>query len=326
MMVNLTALIDRLIQEYDENEWIEFKQNNTDPAQIGEYISALANTCMLKTQDRAFLVYGIEDKTKKKVGTNFEINNMKKGGENFINWVMRLHEPRIQVEFFDHVENSLNYVIIIIEPSYERPVRFQGVEFIRIGENKRRLIEFPEHERALWLATSRRRFEGAVALSHLTAEDVQQKLRVDTIFELTSEPKPTTSAELIRKLVTYGFVIDGLDGFFDITNLGAVLLADKLQDFPSISSKSIRVIKYKGKDKQISESEVEGQRGYAVGFTALISHIVNIFPKQEVYVGGVRRNVSIYPEIAIREVIANALIHQDFTITGSGPVIEIYAD
>ena len=35
---------------------------------------------------------------------------------------------------------------------------------------------------------------------------------------------------------------------------------------------------------------------------------------------------SVYPEDAIREVIANALIHQDFTITGAGPVIEIYSD
>jgi predicted HTH transcriptional regulator len=32
------------------------------------------------------------------------------------------------------------------------------------------------------------------------------------------------------------------------------------------------------------------------------------------------------PEIAVREVIANALIHQDFTISGAGPIVEIYDD
>ena len=31
-----------------------------------------------------------------------------------------------------------------------------------------------------------------------------------------------------------------------------------------------------------------------------------------------------YPEIALRELIANALIHQDFSIRGSGPMIEIF--
>ena len=33
-----------------------------------------------------------------------------------------------------------------------------------------------------------------------------------------------------------------------------------------------------------------------------------------------------YPEVAIRELVANALIHQDFFITGSGPMIEIFED
>ena len=33
-----------------------------------------------------------------------------------------------------------------------------------------------------------------------------------------------------------------------------------------------------------------------------------------------------YPDIALRELIANALIHQDFTITGAGPMIEIFDD
>jgi predicted HTH transcriptional regulator len=33
-----------------------------------------------------------------------------------------------------------------------------------------------------------------------------------------------------------------------------------------------------------------------------------------------------YPEKAIRELVANALIHQDFTVTGAGPMVEIFAD
>ena len=33
-----------------------------------------------------------------------------------------------------------------------------------------------------------------------------------------------------------------------------------------------------------------------------------------------------YPEIAVRELVANALIHQDFSITGAGPMVEIFTD
>jgi len=31
-----------------------------------------------------------------------------------------------------------------------------------------------------------------------------------------------------------------------------------------------------------------------------------------------------YPELAIRELVANALIHQDFFMTGTGPMVEIF--
>ncbi len=47
-------------------------------------------------------------------------------------------------------------------------------------------------------------------------------------------------------------------------------------------------------------------------------------PKEERYINGVRRMVPHFPETAIREVIANAMIHQDFIVGGVGPVVEIY--
>ena len=33
-----------------------------------------------------------------------------------------------------------------------------------------------------------------------------------------------------------------------------------------------------------------------------------------------------YPEIAVRELVANAIIHQDFNIRGAGPMVEIFSD
>jgi len=33
-----------------------------------------------------------------------------------------------------------------------------------------------------------------------------------------------------------------------------------------------------------------------------------------------------FPELAVRELVANALIHQDFFVTGAGPMVEIFDD
>jgi len=72
--------------------------------------------------------------------------------------------------------------------------------------------------------------------------------------------------------------------------------------------------------------EVCGQRGYAVGFEGLIGYLKRTLPHSEVIEQALREDVSAFPEIALRELIANALIHQDFTVTGAGPMIGIYDD
>jgi ATP-dependent DNA helicase RecG len=41
---------------------------------------------------------------------------------------------------------------------------------------------------------------------------------------------------------------------------------------------------------------------------------------------GLRETASLYPKIALRELIANALVHQDFSITGKGPMIEAFTN
>lgn len=318
------ALLYRLLKEPVENDWLEFKIGNDNPVVIGEYISALANGAMLAGRDRAFLIFGVEDATRKLVGTSVRLNKLKKGSENFTNWLSRMIEPRLMLNINDFECDGLNFSIIEIEPSYERPVKFSGSEYIRIGENKRKLAKHPEHERALWMATGRRKFEDAIAASNLLEDEIFGRLNVSSLFELIGEPQPSNTSDVLRKMVDRRLIIDNLEGRFDVTNLGAILLARDVTQFPSIEGKSVRIVKYLGRDKAYSEFEQVGKKGYAVGFSGMMKFLLERLPKQEVYISGVRRMVPTYPEIAIREVIANALIHQDFTITGVGPIVEIY--
>jgi ATP-dependent DNA helicase RecG len=320
------ALLRRLLQEQHEGAWLEFKHNNCAPDVIGKTISACANAAMLADRDRAFIVWGIENKTKERLGTTVRLNELKKGGESLINWLTRKIDPPLMLEPLDFMDDAKQFAILAFEPSYDRPVQFDGVEYIRVGENIKSLRDFPEHERALWLATGRRKFEDAIAMSHQSADDVLQKLNAEAYYRLKGDDPPKNPAEIIRRFVQLGCIKDDMEGGYDIQNLGALLFANNIELFPSIASKSVRVIKYSGQDKSKSEGEIEGKRGYAVGFRGMLKYITDRLPKEEKFEGGVRKTVSKYSEIAIREIVANALIHQDFTVSGAGPVIEIYQD
>jgi ATP-dependent DNA helicase RecG len=321
---NPCALLERLVRE-PEKEWIEFKVNNAEPTELGQYVSALANSSMLADRDKAYLVFGIENGTRKPVGTKVRLLSLKKGGENFVNWLQRQLEPALMIEYLDFECDGLPFAIMCIEPTYDRPVKFEGIEYIRIGENKKKLSNFKEHERALWLATGRRRFEQAVAETNLTPDQVIKTLDIGAYYRLTGEEMPKSPSELIRKLENIGAIKDNMEGGYDILNLGAILLANDIDDFPSLKGKSVRVIRYSGNDKRESDLEQEGKRGYAAGFIGLIRFIMQNSTGEK-YIDGVRKKVPLCPEDAVREVVANALIHQDFTQFGAGPVVEIYSN
>lgn len=83
-------------------------------------------------------------------------------------------------------------------------------------------------------------------------------------------------------------------------------------------------MQYSGNNRLNMLKEETGGKGYVVGFEGLIKYIEALIPTQELIAGALREKKSAYPILAIREAVANALIHQDFSITGTGPVVEVF--
>jgi len=115
-------------------------------------------------------------------------------------------------------------------------------------------------------------------------------------------------------------------GKWDITNLGAVLFAKRLDSFGPLKRKAVRVIQYRGNKRTETLKEQHGARGYGSGFERLLSYVNGLLPSNEIIRQALREDAPMYPELAVRELVANALIHQDFSITGAGPMIEIFED
>lgn len=86
------------------------------------------------------------------------------------------------------------------------------------------------------------------------------------------------------------------------------------------------MIIYQGHDRIKTVKEKQGKKGYAVRFEGLISYINNQLPQNEELEEALRREVRMFPEIAIRKLVANALIHEDFNLAGTGPRIESFSD
>lgn len=86
----LISLVHELCKLPGETEWLEFKHNNDDPEEIGEYLSALANAAALLGKVNAYMVWGIDDETHDIIGTTFRSGSARVGGEELENWLLRL--------------------------------------------------------------------------------------------------------------------------------------------------------------------------------------------------------------------------------------------
>lgn len=309
-----------------EIEWVEFKRAETsfDTDELGEYFSALSNEANLKGQPFGWLVFGVEDKSHKVLGSQY-----------------RSHRPKLdalKLEIANHTTGRLTFeeiheltlpegrVVLFQIPAALRgmPTAWKGHFYGRDGESKVGLsIHEIEHIRG-----QSRAFEPGTALAGAALKDVIDLLDTEAYFRLLKVRLPDTQAKTVARLAEDGLV-HKQGGSYDITNLGAILFARDLARFGRLGRKSVRVIKYKGAGRTQTEREWKDPpsvMGYAANFEAAVSFINSQLPENEHVSEALRGEQRAYPNIAIRELLANTLIHQDFAVTGAGPMVEIFED
>ena len=319
----LADLVSELRQLPHETEWVEFKTNRAEPQDIGEYISALANGAALNGKNAAHILWGIADGTHAVIGTDFKPEAAKMGNEPLGNWLRRGLTPPLDFRFYEVTIDGKRVVILEIDPAAQQPAAFNRERYIRVGSVKKNLREHPEKERALWQVFASASFEEGVAEEHLTDDAVLHRLNYAAYFDLLQRPAPESIDAILHELQSDRLIAPCAAGGWNITNLGAILFANRLNDFRRLSRKAVRVIHYRGADRTETITGRPGTTGYAPDFADLIRYI-NSRVSTEVIGQAFRRTVPMVPELAVRELVANALIHQDFHATGTGPTVEIF--
>ncbi len=322
---DLVKLVDTLRKLPQETEWVEFKHNFHSPEEIGERLSALSNSACLHNKPYGYLVFGIENETHRVLGTTFKAKSHKKGNEELEMWLTIRINPKIDfnVYEFDYAD-GLHISMYRVPAAINIPVEFTNEAYIRVGSLTKKLSMFKDKEAKIWNKNNSRPLSRIIAKNNLSIQETVSLLSVETYFDLMKLPMPTTQQAIIEKFKSEQLVVDDETGLA-ITELGAILFAKNFDDFADLKRKAVRVIVYKGKNKLETERENIFSKGYALLFETMIEWIMGQLPAKEEIGKALRNNITMYPEITIREIVANMIIHQNFAERGF-PMVEIYED
>lgn len=323
----LRSLVRELVKLSDEVEWVEFKCNNEDPERIAKYISGLSNAATLWERPKGYLVWGIDDNTHNIVGTKFEYRKAKKGNEELEAWLARMINPKINFKFYEvEMEKDIKVVLIEIPCAEVEPTKYTSTPYVRVGSNLKPLVEYKDKEAELWRLFDSTPYELRVAATNVQEDDVVMLLDYTIYYEKLELPIPRNRDKVLEDLENEKFIKKNDAGNWNITNLGALMIAKDLKKFEMLVRRTIRIIWYQNDSRLEAVREKEFSAGYVMCYEDIIDYIMTVIPQKEEILDGIRKNIYSFPEIAIRELLANIMIHQALEQRGTNPMIEIFSD
>ena len=305
--------LERWMRAPREDEHLEFKEwkNNGDDKEASRYCVALAN------EGGGKFILGVTDKRPRRVVGSQAYRNP----AIFAGRLLDKVGIRVDVEEVKHPDGR---VMVFHIPSRPRGTayHYEGAYLMRSGEQLVPMSE--DHLRQIfdegkpdWLSQPVR--------ESCSGAEVVSLLDTQVYFDLLQLPYPSKRESVLARFESEKLLYKK-DGAWTITNLAAVLFAKRLDEFDGLTRRAPRVIVYDGNSKLQTRLDRLSTRGYAGEFETLIQFINSQIGPNELIGEALRREVRMFPEIMIRELVSNALIHQDFNETGSSVMVEIYAD
>lgn len=301
----MTGDIDRLRQYLAENEsrQLEFKRATTqfDSTKLMRYC------CALSCEGGGTMVFGVSD-DKRIVGTQAFADPARTERD--------IHN-RIGLRCtFETLQADGKRVLILHIPRsiIGHPTSYEGRYWMRSGESLEPMS--PERRRELLNEGVPSYLDENEPGTH-SWDEIKLLLAVERYYELIGSRMPGEETQ-IRDFLRMHFVErTAFDAsLFYIRRLGAITLARSLNDFPDVEHHTIRVMRLRGMSITDMVFDRVYSKGYAVVFDDVIDQINALLPVDEDFAGGLRDEHRDFSLVAIREIVANACVHQDFTEHG----------
>lgn len=304
--------LDQFLGRRRESNNLEFKaaQNQYDTRKLFSYCAAISN------EGGGELVLGVMDEVPRKVcGTN-AFNNVEDTEH-------RIYQQLHIKVMIREVRYEGNRVLIFHIPSRPAgvPVIYDGKYLMRAGES---LVPMTPDQLRRIFDEPRGHYLLRPAKENLTQNEVLNLLSVETFWRLSDTQYPNSDAQKLDVLRNHHIVVQGHSGWA-ITNLGALVFARSYSDF-GLSGHGLRFTKYAGSNKVRSTRDKIYEMGYALCFEDFLEFIVAEVPSDERIEAAFRADEPIYRTVVLRELIANAIVHQDFEVNGSHVLVEMYED
>jgi predicted HTH transcriptional regulator len=269
-----------------------------------------------------FLIFGIDSATASILGVSAEQAPLI--ASQLANLGRDALEPPLTIDHAIVDWDGAPLLFVHIPEHSVKPIHLRGKDlqqaWIRSGGTTRKASR--QEIGALLLNSQTPKWEQLRACPRLSVDEAVARLDAAAVAKLLQRPLPKGD-ELAAWMAEENLLELEGDGAY-VTNFGAMAAARDLRQFEPLDRKGVRVVRYRGLNKVETIDEQLGRKGYAVGLGGLIRQLMQILPHSEVIREALRTETSLYPELALRELIANALIHQDFTLSGTGPMIEIF--
>lgn len=312
-MTDKAALVEQLMMLPRETRQVEFKAASGlySHEKALEYCAALAN------EGGGHLILGVTDRPPRAVcGTQAFPNTQ--DAEHKLHRKLGL---RVEVDELT-IDGGRVVVIEVGARPVGRPVVLDGRYLMRQGES---LVDMtPDRLRVIFAETEPPFLETAQA-SGLSADAVEGVLATQEFFALSGAAVPGTATQRCHALAANGVLTDE-GGTFGITGLGSALLARRMSDFPVLLSRRLRFVQYGGSTRTSARRDVLTERGYALEFGPLLELVNASVPVDERIHAAHRVSVPMYNPVALRELLANAIAHQDFQAHPSLIAVELYDD